>query len=239
VLLALACASVAWAGGDPIGLERSPIQFKSNVPMEAPVMDQDVLWCQNPHLYWWTANASTPFGSELADDIPRDLGCIWIYGIAVIALEWGGYWLDPAGIIVNLYDDGCPPAMAPFMSYYFPWALTNAVQVYSSPGWMEAYALTLFLDAPIQVGPTTSLGFQLDLPWGQNPPYGGCVLTNDLDVYGCGEAYWDGTYWGYPRWGTISGYFGTPVDLAYCIIGEYGPSATEQSTWGSVKTLYQ
>ena len=199
-LLAIGCASVAWAGGTPIGPEVSAIQFKSDVPMEGFEIDQDVLWCQNPHVYWWTANASTPFGSELADDIPGELGCVWLYAVALIALEWGGNWIDPEGVILNLYEGGCPPAMDPFWSTYYPWAMTNPVMIFSSPGWMEAYQITMVLDPPIQVGPVTSLGGQLDLYWGQNPPYGGCTLTNEYDVYGCGECYWDGTYWGAPRW---------------------------------------
>jgi hypothetical protein len=238
-MVALLVAGTAWAG-DPIGaVEAQPLQFKSDVPMAAPQYDQELIWSQDPHIYWWTLNASTPFMSELADDIPDAALPASIWGVGCIALEWGGYWMTPGGVILSLYDGGCPPSLNPFWSMYFDWngPYMETALVYDDPGWMTAYVVSMYMPEPVCVSPRTSLGFMLDIPMG--PPYGGFVMTNDYDVYGCGEAYWDGTYWGYPRWGTISGFFGVSADVSYALYGEPGPSATEQTTWGSVKSLYE
>jgi len=231
-LLVLGLATTSWA---------SSIDVKSSVPVTVNLPEQDLCWYQAPHYYLWTINASTPFFSELADDIPTDQYPVKLFGMIYYAAEWGGYFINPAGVYINFYDGCCPPAQDPYLAFYFAWDNPgmSRTQIYYSPGWFEAYEVTQMWDEPICLVDCTSIGWQLDLFWGQNPPYGGVCTTNDYDVYGCGQGYWDGSYFGVPRWSTISYYFGTQADIAYGIICTHEPSAAAPSTWGAVKSLYE
>jgi hypothetical protein len=231
-LLVLAFATTALAS--------DPISVRTAQQATTPEIDDGRFYMQPPHVYWWTINASSPFGSELADDIPADLGEMALSGVIFYALEWGGYWSNPAGFTIGIYGEDCPPDLDG-TQFYYAWGNPgmSSVIVYDDPGWMTAYEITQMFDEPLCLAPPVSIGFQLDLTWGPNPPYGGVTMTNDYDVYGCGQAYWDGTYWGYPRWGTVSGFFGTQADVAYGLLGELGPTATENTTWGAVKELYR
>jgi hypothetical protein len=215
-----------------------PASVRTHAPTTMPEVDESLLHYQPPHVYWWTINASSCFGSELADDIPEDVAEMALYGVIFYALEWGGYWMQPAGFTVSIYGNDCPPDLEG-TGFYYDWGNPgmSSVVVYDDPGWMTGYEVTQMFDVPICIAPPVSIGFQLDLAMG--PPYGGVTMTNDYDVYGCGQAYWDATYWGYPRWTAVSTYFGTQADVAYGLIGEPGPTATENTTWGAVKDLYR
>jgi hypothetical protein len=231
-LLVLGMATAGWA---------SPVDVKSTVPVTPVVPDQGLIWYQAPHYYVWTLNASTAFGSEIADDIPTEVCPANIQGFIFYAGEWAGTWRNPAGFYLNFYFSCCPPGASPDLSYYYAWdngSMTRQIW-YSSPGWFESWEVTQMFDAVCPPCPCTSIGVQLDTPWGATAPYGGAAATDYYVVYGCGEAYWCFEYYGIPRWVTISGYFGVSADLAYGLIGTHEPSATQQSTWGAVKSLYE
>jgi len=198
--------------------------------------DRDMFYCQDPSSWWFTANGSTPFGAEQADDIPDDLYGMSFNTIGFFVGEWASNWQDPVGVFVNIYNAECPPSQDPAYSYYYLWSELGAYIVYDDPGWMAVYACTAMLPDVFVVEYDMSLGFVVDLDWGQNAPYGGVVMTEDYDVYGCGQAYWDGTHWGAGRWTAIGDYFGFPTDIAYCIGIEM--TATEAASWGTVKSLY-
>jgi hypothetical protein len=232
--MVLALATTVWAS-DQVMLDN---------PVEVPSIDRDCIYDQGPiNGYWWTINASTPFGSEAADDIPNDLYCHEVGAVTFIGLEWAAYsgWQDPAGVIVTLYNGQCPPAQTGD-EYYFDWMGPDmdAVLIYEDYGYsMFGYEITCYFCPPFHIDEGMSLGFALDLTWGQNSPYGGTTMTEFDYVYGCGMAYWDGENWGVPRWTRVGDYFGYNADIVYSLCEGVGPSATESSTWGSVKGLYR
>lgn len=198
---------------------------------------RDTFYCQAYSSWFWATNGSTAFNSEQADDIPDDLVGSEVNQVIAGVCEWGGNWIDPAGVYLNIYDGECPPAMDAMTSYYFDWADLSATMIYNDPGWQTVYEVTMNLPTTLVVTESMSLGFVADIYWGQTPPYGGWVMTEDYMWYGDCEAYWDGTHWSAPRWTPISGYFGTSGDVAYCLSGDLVP--TEDTTWGSIKALYK
>lgn len=201
-----------------------PVQMRAAEPVavQPPAYE---FYCQPPHQYLWTVNASTGFASEAADDVPDDFYCTNILDVVFYVSEWGGYWMDPDGVFINFYNAECPPGMSPVSSFYFAWASLEKVVVYDDPGWFTCYRVRAYLPNPVHIDYDVSIGFQVNNTWADMAPYCGVVLTNDYDVYGDCEAYWDGTYWGYPRWGTIWGYFGIPADVAYCLSDGTGGNA--------------
>lgn len=200
---------------------------------------RDVFYCQPYSSWFWTTNGSTAFDSEQADDVPDDLtGFYPVTSVIAAVCEWGAYWIDPAGVYLNIYDAECPPAWEPTTSYYFPWGDLGAVMIYDDPGWQTVYEIWMQLPDLLDITEGMSLGFVADTYWGQTAPYGGFVMTEDYVWFGDCEAYWDGTYWSAPRWTPISGYFGTSADVAYCL-GTGIISPTEETTWGSIKALYR
>jgi hypothetical protein len=174
-------------------------------------------YCQPPHVYLQTYNASTAFGSEVADDIPDDFYCTDINDVVFYVSEWGGYWTDPAGVYINFYDAECPPSQDPYKSFYFEWAGLEREIVYDSPGSFTCYRVQVYLPELVHIEYDMSIGFMVDTPWGQTTPYCGVVVTDDAVTFGDCGSYWDATYWGYPRWTYGADYFGVDRDVAYCL----------------------
>lgn len=176
-------------------------------------------YCQEPHIYLQTFNASTAYASEVADDIPDDFYCTDIIDVVFYVTEWGGFWIDPPGVTVNFYNAECPPAQGPYESFYFNWADIEKELIYDSPGSFTCYRVQVYLPYAVHIEYDMSIGFVVETTWGQTAPYAGVVMTNDYDVAGDCEAYWSPEHWGWPRWTAISDYLGTPLDVAYCLSG--------------------
>ncbi|MDM7916099.1 MAG: hypothetical protein QUU85_12655 [Candidatus Eisenbacteria bacterium] len=175
---------------------------------------RDGLYEQLPGINWNAFNASSGFGSELADDIPADLEGRYVGAVVLYVAEWGSVpWRPFTSLTVNFYDQSCPPNQVATQSYSVPYDWLNATQVYA--GDWNVYQCTAQLDSPYLLGSTTSMGAVVDQDWGENPPYCGLAVA-DVVYWGC-ESQWDGDYFGCPRWTPASYYFGEPVDLAYAL----------------------
>jgi hypothetical protein len=172
-------------------------------------------YCQPPHVYLWTVNACTGFGSVIYDDIPDEFFCINIVDVVFYVSQWGALWQDPAGVYVTFHYSECPPGLTPDVTYYFPWAELELELIYDDPGYFTSYRCTGYLSEPIHIEEDMSIGFQVHNTWGAAAPYSGVVMTDYNVTFGDCEAYWDGTYWGYV--GYISGYFTDSGDVAYCL----------------------
>ena len=197
-----------------------------------PNPNRTLIHCQEPTATYSTTNASTGFESEFADDIPAELDGLYVGQIVVYIGEWGGTgWVDPAGIIVNLYTEDCPPDMAPYDTYYFDWGDPDQMEYefVNDTGTAFDLRVTLFLGNMLLIQSPMSIGFVVDNTWGIDPPY--CGVDYSPNTYGCGLGYYDHEYWGEPRWTMYN-------DVAYCLDDE-GVVATESSTWSAVKQLYR
>jgi hypothetical protein len=201
-------------------------------PVDLPEM-REAIYCQSTASDWNANNASVGFGSEMADDIPVAYAGTDVNEVTLYVAQWGAAWSNPAGMIVNFYNGVCPPGMAADASFTVPWAQCTAQLVYNG-GWV-VYSVLIPLPQSYTVGATTSIGGIVDQGWGQNPPYCGLVFSGPIS--GCGQGYWDGDFWGFPRWSPFSNYFGYQLDMAYCIGG--GPVPTHDTTWGRVRSLYR
>lgn len=227
VLFALAfLATAAWA--------EDPASVRADGPVNLPDV-LEAFYCQQPHSGWSAMNASSPFNSEMADDIPADLAGNDITQVTFYVAIWGGNWQDPQSFTVNFYDGACPPAMNPTVSYTVPWNEIDATFVYQGSWYVKEIVVTL-PDA-VTITENMSIGGLSNHGWGQNAPYVGLCLTDDYVYFGCGGGYWAGDYWGLPRWSPFSSYWGFQVDMAYCLSGE--ATATENTSWGHVKSLYR
>lgn len=198
-----------------------PIQMRTAEPVSPPPPAFE-FYCQPLHMYVQTVNASTAFGSEVADDIPDQFTGMPIVDVVCYVGEWGGYWMDPAGVYVNFYGAECPPGTAPVQSFYLSWASLEKQIVYDDPGWFTSYRVRGYLPVPVVIEADMSIGFTVDNTWGDLAPYCGIGVTDDYAIFGDCEGYWDGTYWGYPGWTPFSYYFGTSWDVAYCLSTEAG-----------------
>lgn len=220
-LLALATAAYA---------EDSSHMF-SNVPANAPEV-RDNFYCQTVSGTWNAFNASVGFESEMADDIPSEYEGYEVGDVTMYFCEWAAGWRDPQSFIINFYNNACPPNMDPDYHFEIPWADCTKTLVYS--GSWYVYEVTAILPTSVFVGPHMSIGGIVGNTWGQNAPYCGLCITDY--VSGCGEVYWDGAYWGAPRWTPGSYYFGIYADLAYCLSGGFVP--TQETTWGQIRSLF-
>jgi len=216
VLVATLVATCAYATDVMQG--RAPEQ----VTVPRPLFE---FYCQPPHVYLQTINASTAFLSEAADDIPDGFAGMVIHDVVFYVTEWGGYWTDPEVVYVNFYGAECPPGMAADLTYHFTWGELQKTIVYDAPGSFTCYRCLALLPAGVTIGADMSLGFQVVTPWGEVAPYAGIVCTDDYAVSGDCEGYWDGTNWGYPRWSLISALVGVPLDVAYCLSDGTGGDA--------------
>jgi hypothetical protein len=196
---------------------QTPVEMRLGEAVETPPPPEYEFYCQPPHIYLWTANASTAYGSECVDDIPDDFVGMNIVDIVFYVGQWGGFWTDPSGVYVNVYLSECVPGLTPDAVYYFSWGDLELELIYDDPGNFTAYRCKGYFPDPIAIVEAMSLGFQVDTDWGQNAPYAGVILTDDYTVFGDCEAHWDGTFWGVPRWTALSAYFGVSADVAYCL----------------------
>jgi len=219
---ALSLASFAFAGNQMMSDDGGAVDIDHS---------RDMFYCQNP--YAMAGNSSTDFGAEDADDIPDDLIGMQFNTVGGWLLMWGGYWTNPQGVYVNIYNAECPPTYDPAQSYFIAWG-DMAYTEYVNMNGYDTYYFEALLPDTWTVVADMSIGLAAQLGWGQNPPYAGFCLTN-YEVFGCGEMHWAGDYWGYPRW-TPFGQYGYYMDLAYCLGG--GTTATPSSDFSTVKALY-
>lgn len=219
-----------------------PMQSRASQPIavQPPAYE---FYCQPPHMYLWTINASTGFASEAADDIPDDFYGMDIMDVVCYVSEWGGSWMDPGGVYINFYDAECPPGMSPVSSFYFDWASLEKVVVYDDPGYFTTYRVRAYLPNPMLIGYDMSIGFQVANTWGDMAPYCGVVMTDEGVVFGDCEGYWDGVYWGFPRWTGLDAATGIPIDVAYCLSDGTGGNAgiifDECYLDGGLSTIYK
>lgn len=204
----------------------------SNDPVNIPEIHEE-LWCQPPAASWNAFNASTGFNSEMADDIPASLAGSQVTGVVFWHAQWAGGYQAPTGLIVNFYNQACPPSQAAASTENIPYGALQTQMVYQGSWFVNQMTATLTM--PFTLGATSSIGGKIDNAWGQNAPYNGLCIV-EYPVTGC-EGYWDGAYWGMPRWTPFSAYWGSPLDLAYCILG--GATPTAETTWGQVRSLYR
>jgi hypothetical protein len=207
-LAVLALAVVAYASGETDAVAPEEV----SVP---PLMAE--FYCQPPHIYLQTYNACTAFDSEVADDIPDDFVGVEINDVVFYVSEWGGAWVDPAGVYVNFYTGECPPALVADKSFFFAWADVEREIIYNDPGYFTCYRVQVYLPELVTITADMSLGLTVDNPWGQTTPYCGIVVTDDGITYGDCGCYWSPEYWGYPRWTYGLDYFGVDRDVAYCL----------------------
>ncbi len=178
-------------------------------------------------------NSSVAYASEIADGIPNSLVGQSFNEVGVYGIQWGAAGVTPNGLYIRIYNGQCPPGQTAVTTHYFTWAQMTTVNQNDPSYWI--YYMEAQLPAPITITTGMSIGFQMDTGTVQAAPYAG-VLNTDI-IYGCGEAYRDGAFWGYPRWTPYSQTSTTgPRDVAYSLGLE--TTATDNSTWSSVKALY-
>jgi hypothetical protein len=192
-------------------------------------VDREMTYCQPA--FGAAMNASSAFGAELSDDMPDAMAGDVFNQVGGWVLEWGGTWMNPTGVTINIYSGECPPNLAPAYSYFFAWGDLDTT--YDPQSGYDAYYFEAMLPDVITIEAGMSVGFVAEIDWGQNAPYAGCCLSDPQG--GCGSAYWAGDYWGYPRWYSAADY-GYPYDLAYCL--GYTVTATDETNFSAVKALY-
>jgi hypothetical protein len=227
-IVLLATSAIA---ADPAG-ERFDGQLDD---LDVPGFDREIFYVQEPHSLFLKTNASTPYDSEAADDIPVDLDGMFFGQIEVYIGEWGADWVDPLGVFVNLYNGTCPPDMEPYATMYFDWGdpdqMTYEFVAGGLPNSHQAL-VTLFLPEMVEISAPTSIGFVVDNDWGTNPPWCGLVKCDESEgIYGACLGYVDHDYWGVPRWTE-------DADIAFGLDDEFVVS-TESSSWARVKALYR
>lgn len=223
VFALLAIAATAYAA--------DPTHFSSPDPLNLPEV-RDAIYCQQTSASWNAFNASSGFASELADGVPGTYAGSVVTSVTLYVAEWGGSWMNPPNMIVNFYNQQCPPEQAVAANYTVPWGSCTSQMIYNG-GW-TVYSVSIPINPPYTLGATSSIGGIVGNNWGQNGPYCGLVICDV--VTGC-EIYWDGTYWGAPRWTPGSYYFGFQADLAYCLEGGQVPA--QDTSWGQVKSLFR
>jgi hypothetical protein len=193
------------------------IRFDQGVPLGDA---RSGFYCQNPDVAWGALSACTAFDSELADDLPDQFSGTVVGPVTLWVCEWQGEWRDPASIILNFYDDACPPQTEGFAHHEIPWSLCTKTLVHS--GAWTVYEVTVPINGHMLLT-GNSMGASVGNTWGQDPPY--CGLCWGRTLSGCGGAWWDGEFWGSYRWDYAAYYTGVDADLAYCldsqVIGSY------------------
>ncbi len=200
---------------------------------------RDAVYCQPPN-FGFAANASTPFNSEVADDLPDSLAGRTVSAITLHVTEWStSSWVDPVGLKIFFYDGKCPPPLEPALVCSFAWSeLTVSLESYNPPSGI-VYAATATLREEIVVTDQMSLGAQVVIDWALQP-YAGFALTTPDEIEGCGELYWDDLEHGAQRWTEFSAVAGFSSDLALCLSDPgTGIDEEEPVTWGRIKTLFR
>jgi hypothetical protein len=230
IAVTICCIAGSAHAEDPASIfQAGPISMP-NVP--------GAFYCQQPVSDYYAINASSGFASEVVDDIPDEWDGRMLEAVTVYLAEWGGAFSEPSNVVINVYNNDCLTIeQSPIVSYVVSYGDVTATVLMDDP-W-SVVQLYVPLPEPIELGSTGSIGWYVENSWGQEPPYCGAILTDNNDVWGDCEAYWDGDYWGYVRWTPLSDYYGNGISqgLAYCL-GEHDPSPTVQTTWGRIKSLY-
>jgi hypothetical protein len=209
VLCILFPVGLAWGTGPAFHISPEPAHTCAT---------RDAFYCQPP--IWASANASSGYGSEIADDIPRALEGQNFNVVSFYVSEWLAPWTDPQGLVVNIYDDACPPPLAPYRHYEFVWSELGPEQVYYQPGYMTVYMVTATLPETVTITTHMSIGGYVLNDWGDVAPYCGFCLTEFDAGYGCDELFWDDPPNDVIRWTRFYDAFGYHADLAYCLSEE-------------------
>jgi hypothetical protein len=198
------------AAAEP-GLARAPHSWASHPPAQHRTWE--VLYAQEPG--GLAANASTGYGSELADDIPSAEAGVEFNTVTLWVAEWLGAWTDPQGLVIRIYDQQCPPALSPELVFTFAWDDLDVVFWNEIPGLMTIYQVTAQLPEPVTASANMSIGGYVLNNWGNNPPFCGFLSAGEtLPFVGCGPMYWDNSADGFPRW-TLFEYGSYSPDLGY------------------------
>jgi hypothetical protein len=213
-------------------LADSPI-YGNEQPSQVQSPDNES-YCQPLNPYFSVHQASTGYSSEVADDIPAELIGQSISEVSIYVGEFYG-WIDPSGVVLNFYNRECPPNLDPDQTIYFNWDDVEKELVYDS-SW-RVYFVTMILPEPVEILEQMSMGAYVDNNWGTDEPYCGVGITNYDIVHGCGESYIDAEDWGYIRWTGSGDIVGTYFDMAYCL--STGPTASKDSSWGSLKASFR
>jgi hypothetical protein len=209
--------------------------YHSTIPLQLTEPRCSVFYCQHPSSAWMAVNASSGFFSEVVDDLPGEFQGGSLTGAVHYVAEWGAGWVNPQSFTWEVFNGDCPPEVNPVASFTVDWSQLDPVLLYTG-GW-TVYQITGYWYNHVYIGAHTTLGGFSNNNWGENAPYCGLVICDE--VSGCGEGYWAGEYWGYPRWTPLSMVIGYS-DVAYCAIGfGSGVIPVNQTTWGRVRSLYR
>ena len=200
---------------------------------------REVLYCQPPS-FDYAVNASTAFDSEVADDLPDSLAGSTVGEVTLYVTEWGhSEWVEPLGVVINFYDNLCPPEAEPTITCSLTWSGLATSLEYHNPPTKIVYSATAALPAPVTLTPGMSIGAYVVTDWPAQP-YAGLTLTEPDELYGCGEAYWDNETHGAPRWTQLSSATGVAADLAFCLSEEgTGIRNPLETSWGRLKRLFR
>ncbi len=215
-------------------LAEAPLIHGAKEPM-GPAPTRDAFYCQPLNPYWNVHQASTGYSSEVADDIPLEFLGTMIHAVSLYVGEFYGDWIDPDGVVLNIYNSECLPSLDPDQSLYFAWDDIEKEIVYD--GSWRVYLVDLILPEPVMVLSEMSIGAYVDNSWGTEEPFCGVGITDFDDVYGACDAAIDAEDWGFLRWTPSSHFTGVGIDLAYCLTT--GPVAADDVSWGSLKSVYR
>ncbi len=202
-------------------------------------------YCQTPFV-GTSINASTGYGSELADDIPHYLDGMGFNEITLWIAEWQisdpQDWIDPDGVRIRIYDDVCPPLLDPVQLFDVAWSEITTTLTYSGGPWV-IYEAVIPLPEAVTITTATSIGIQVINSWGDGFPWVGVMALYTEDSYGCPAFLSDPTH-GAPRWTRIDQQTGTQFDIAYCLDMQTVGIPPEETpvratSWGRVKGYYR
>jgi hypothetical protein len=235
LMVVFAAAAAAHAGAATEGITTTPVRLA-----EA----RGGFYCQPPGAeQWWAGNAATYYSTEMADDIPNALTGQRISRITFYVSEWEcGFWRDPQGLVINFYDQACPPDASPSIHFEVSWGQLDVEIVHDGgPPFWYVRKVTATLPELVTIQPDMSIGGASVNDWSfQEHGWLGLIMTADYDVTGC-EFTMDCAFQGIPRWtpGSATPWWqGIPHDLAYCLAFS-GPTPTLSATWGRIKELYR
>ena len=201
--------------------------------------DRTVLWLDNPD---FDANAGSSeimgeFGleSEVANDFILDVAAT-----VQKVTWWGVYWngLDTdwpllTGMNLRFYlDAGCLPEVNPFLEYLLP--DDNCCVDYAPGGdglgdFIYEYCVEVPLDAGL---------FWFSAQHGDHPFLGQWGRLGADQTQICDSAF-RSEYFAYPEWVPAPDVFGDLYDASVMIEDECIPTATENASWGAIKSMHR
>ncbi len=165
---------------------------------------------------WTGINASSGYGSEIADDIPASLTGQSFNTVTLYMGQWLATWIDPQGLAIDIMYEQCAPSVVADLHFEFLWSELSPVFVGQS-GSLTYYEVTAVLPTPLTITTNMSLGAYVLNDWGNGAPFCGFSATQRDDIFGCDEAYWEAPSDGAVRWTSLSAASGFYGDLAYCL----------------------